>query len=59
MKRRIVQASSSIKKDMRFSLGQIEIILVGQGGVPPPLLGYAPVNIITVIWHQQSTKRNL
>ena len=30
----------SIKKDMIFSLGQIEIILVGQGGILPPL-GYA------------------
>ena len=40
MKRRIVQVSSSkrsIKKDMLFSLGHIEIILVGQGGNPPPL----------------------
>ena len=51
IKRRTLQVSSlnhSIKKDMLLSLGQIEIILVGQGGVllplpplPPPL-GYAP-----------------
>ena len=47
IKRRTLQVSSlnhSIKKDMLLSLGQIEIILVGQGGVllplpplPPPL----------------------
>ena len=40
IKRRTLQVSSSkhsIKKDMLFSLGQIEIILVGQGGSPPPL----------------------
>ena len=38
IKRRILQASSlkhSIKKDILFSLGQIEIILVGQVGSPP------------------------
>ena len=38
IKRRTFQVSSSkdsIKKDMLFSLGQIEIILVGQGGNPP------------------------
>ena len=36
IKRRTLQVSSSkdsIKKDMLFSLGQIDIILVGQGGV--------------------------
>ena len=36
IKRKTLQVSSSkhsIKKDMFFSLGQIEIILVGQGGV--------------------------
>ena len=47
IKRRTLQVSGlkhSIKKDMLFSLGQIEIILVGQGGVllPLPPLGYAP-----------------
>ena len=47
IKRRTLQVSSSkdiIKKYMLFSLGQIEIILVVQGGVltPLPLLGYAP-----------------
>ena len=39
IKRRTLQVSSSkysIKKDMLFSLGQTEIILVGQGGVLPP-----------------------
>ena len=39
IKRRTLQVSSlkhSIKKDMFFCLGQIEIILVGQGGSPPP-----------------------
>ena len=46
IKRRTLQVSNlkhSIKKDMLFSLGQIEIILVGQGGVllPLPPLGYA------------------
>ena len=37
IKRRTLQVSSSkhnIKKDMTFSLGKIEIILVGQGGSP-------------------------
>ena len=48
MIKRTLQVSSSkhsIKKDMLFSLGQIEIVLVGQGGVlqpPLPPLGYAP-----------------
>ena len=50
IKRRTLQVSSSkysIKKDMLFSLGQIEIILVGQGGSPsplppPPSTGYTP-----------------
>ena len=49
IKRKTLQVSSSkhsIKKDMFFSLGQIEIILVGQGGVRgmggPSPLGYAP-----------------
>ena len=48
IKRRTLQVSSSkhsIKKDMLFSLGQIEIALGGQGGSPPPpspSLGYAP-----------------
>ena len=47
IKRRTLQVSNlkhSIKKDMLFSLGKIEIILVGQGGVllPLPPLGYAP-----------------
>ena len=39
----------SIKKDMLFCLGQIEVILVGQGGGSPPPspslpFGYAPVS---------------
>ena len=50
IKRKTPQVSSSkhsIKKDMLFSLGQIEIILVGQGGSPsplppPPSTGYTP-----------------
>ena len=50
IKRRTLQVSSSkysIKKDMLFSLGQTEIILVGQGGSPsplspPPSTGYTP-----------------
>ena len=51
IKRRTLQVSSSkhsIKKDMLFSLVQIEIILVGQGGVlpAPPPLGYAPENTV-------------
>ena len=40
IKRRTLQVSSlnhSIKKDMLLSLGQIEIILVRQGGVLLPL----------------------
>ena len=50
IKRRTIHVFSlelSIKKDMLFSLGQIEIILVGQGGSPsplppPPSTGYTP-----------------
>ena len=51
IKRRTLSVFSlkhSIRKDMLFSLGQIEIILVGKGWSPassptlPPPLGYAP-----------------
>ena len=56
IKRRILQLSSSkhsIKKDMLFSLGQIEIILVRQGGSTPspplPHLGYASAHLNLII----------
>ena len=56
IKRRTLQLSSSkhsIKKDMLFSLGQSEIILVRQGGSTPspplPPLGYASAHLNLII----------
>ena len=54
IKRRTLQVSSSkhsIKKDILFSLGQVEIILVRQGGAfPPPPLDYGPVLVFIIFF---------
>ena len=59
IKRRTLQVSSlkhSIKKDMLFSLGQIQIILVGQGGVLPRPLATRLNVTYTAVYLETMTK---